>query len=110
MMNLGFVAHRIFGISAAVVLTLVLLYVSRFWIWRAPWSNDGLFGWRIFPPDGDAVTVWMANLDGLVNRIKDPYWLWLKQIPFAELSLIVWGCGAIVFLSLLHWLANRAIR
>ncbi|MEO1608850.1 MAG: hypothetical protein AAFR90_05790 [Pseudomonadota bacterium] len=110
MTSLGSVAHRIFGLFAAAVLTVILLYVSRFWIWRAPWGNDGLFGLRIFPPGGDAVTRWVNNLNRFVNQVKDTYWQWLKEIPFPELSLIIWGCGAIIFLSLLHWVASRVIR
>jgi hypothetical protein len=84
--------HRAFGVISTILLTLILLYVSRFWIWTAPWSGDGLFGAKIVSPYGNLVQ-----------------W-WLNGTWFAEFSFVVWGCGAIAFLSVLHWLASRFSR
>ena len=84
--------YRGFGIFIAIVLTLVLLYASRFWIWTAPWSNDGLFGLKLFSPYGDVVR-----------------W-WLRGTPFSELAIVIWGSGAIILLSVLQWLASRLIK
>ena len=84
--------RHVLGLASAVALTLVLLYLSRFWIWTAPWSRDGLFGVKLFSPYGN-----------LVQR-------WLSGTWFSELSIVVWGCGAIYLLSVLHWIAAKASR
>jgi len=84
--------YRILGLFSAIALTLVLFYASRFWIWKAPWANSGLFGLQLFSPWGDVVT------------------RWLRGTPFSEMSLIIWGCGAIILLSILHWLAGRVVK
>ena len=84
--------RHVLGLVSVVALTLVLLYLSRFWIWTAPWSGDGLFGAKLFSPYGN-----------LVQR-------WLGGTWFSELSIVVWGCGAIYLLSVLHWLSGKISR
>lgn len=79
----------VFGLIFTVFLTLILLYASRFWVWTAPWGNDGLLGLGLFPPGGDSVR------------------LWLRGTPLSGFDFIIWGGGAIVFLSILQSLANR---
>lgn len=88
---MGTIRH-LFGLVFATALTLLLLYVSRFWIWTAPWGNDGLFGAKFFTPYGN-----------LVQR-------WLGGTWFSEMNFVVWGCGAILLLSVLHWLAGKFSR
>jgi len=92
MTAIGSFLHRFAGLISAAGLTLLLLYASRFWIWRAPWGNDGLFGFKLFHPLGN-----------VVHR-------WVQGTPFAEMSLVVWGCGAIIFLSILQWLVCRVVK
>ena len=88
MNSAGTLLYRIFGLLAVVALTLILLYASRFWIWSAPWSNDGLFGLKLLSPRGDVVRAW------------------LRGTPFSELAIVIWGCGAILLLSLLQRFAS----
>ncbi len=84
MSGAGMTLKHIFGLTAAAALTLVLFYASRFWIWKLPWSNDGLFGQKLFTPWGNVV-----------------HW-WVQGTPFADMSLIIWGCGAIIALSIIQ--------
>ena len=81
--------RHLFGLALAVLLTAVALYMSRFWIWTNLWGNDGLFGAKIVSRFGDLVQFWMRGT-------------WLS-----EFNLIVWGCGTILVLSILHWIAAR---
>lgn len=90
--GIGKFAHRVVGLGAVIALTLVLLFTSRFWVWTAPWGGDGLFGLKLVPPFGNTVQ------------------FWLRGTIFSDFSVIIWGCGAIVVLSILHWLASRLIR
>lgn len=80
------------GLLTAIILTLFLLYVSRFWIWTAPWSGDGLFGAKFFSPYGNLVQGWLNGT-------------WIS-----EFNIVVWGCSAILTLSSLHWVAGRIFR
>lgn len=77
------------GVITAILLALALLYVSRFWIWQAPWGNDGLLGLGVTPPGGDAVR------------------LWLRGTIFSPFDFVIWGAGSILFLSVLQSIANR---
>ncbi len=80
---------RIFGLASAVFLTFALLYLSRFWIWQAPWSSDGLFGLKLLSPYGSMVSWWLRGT-------------WAE-----DFSLIIWACGGILALSLFHRLASK---
>lgn len=78
----------IFGPLFALGLTLVLLYLSRFWIWVGPWSADGLFGYKVVSPYGNLVNFWLGGT-------------WWQAFDW-----IIWGCGAFVLLSVLQWVAG----
>lgn len=79
----------VLGLCITILLTLILLYASRFWIWAAPWSNDGLFGLKLFPPSGDLVRYW------------------LRGTALSVFDIVIWGLGAIAALSFLQSLADR---
>lgn len=81
--------NRLIGLIGAVTLTWIAVYVSRFWIWTAPWGNDGLFGIKSFSPYGDTLRRWLSGT-------------W-----FRDFDLIIWFCAAIVVLSALQWLGAR---
>ncbi|MEM7775329.1 MAG: hypothetical protein AAF732_06940 [Pseudomonadota bacterium] len=81
-------AHVI-GLIVTTGLTLFLFYLSRFWIWVAPWANDGLFGLKLFSPYGSNVSWWLRGT-------------WLK-----DFDMLIWVCGAIVLLSVLHWISSK---
>lgn len=80
------------GLISAVILTLLLLHVSRFWVWVGPWSNDGLFGLGILSPYGNMVNFWLAGS-------------WLQ-----DFDILIWGCGAFLLLSALSWFASKILR
>jgi hypothetical protein len=80
---------RIFGPLSALGLTLILLYLSRFWIWVGPWSQDGLFGLKIIPPNGNMVNFWLQGT-------------WWQSF-----DIIIWACGGFLLLSVLQRLAAR---
>jgi hypothetical protein len=83
---------RLLGPLSALGLTLVLLYLSRFWIWVGPWSQEGLFGLKIVSQSGN-----------LVN-------FWLQGTWWESFDIIIWGCGAFLLLTVLqrlaHWFAK----
>ena len=82
-------ALHIVALVFFVGVTLALVYLSRFWIWAAPWANDGLFGFKDLSPYGDVLRRWLSGT-------------W-----FRDFDIIIWGLGAIVLLSLLQWLRAR---
>ncbi len=86
------VLNRAVGLVATVVLSLVWLYTSRFWIWTAPWGNEGLFGIKLLSPYGDIVR--RATGGTLLN----------------EFDIVIWGCAGPVVLSVLQWITRRIIR
>ncbi len=79
---------RFFGLSLAVLIGAILLYLSRFWVFDL-WSRPGLFGWKELSPNG-----------GLLGR-------WLRGTELAPFELLVWAVG--VFL-LLTWLQKAWSR
>lgn len=87
MTGLRYLYHLV-GLATVVVTTAFFVYISRFWIWTAPWGNDGLFGLKSFSPYGDALRRWLSGT-------------W-----FRDFDLIIWGCAAIALLSALQWLAS----
>ncbi len=80
------------GLSAVIVLSLGLFYASRFWIWKAPWENDGLLGLHLFSPHGSVVR-----------------W-WTEGTVLSEFNIVLWGCGSIVLLSIIQWLTSRVSK
>jgi hypothetical protein len=79
------------GLAVTVLLCLALFYVSRFWVWTL-WDSAGLLGLKLLSPDGDLVRY---QLEG--TALADYHWL-------------VWGCGGILMLSILQWLASKVSR
>ncbi len=92
MASFGKALHHVIGLIAALALTLIILYASRFWTWKGPWADDGLFGLKLFSPWGSVVQ-----------------W-WLNGTPFSEFNIIIWGCGSIIALSLIQWLVSRVVK
>jgi len=81
--------YHVIGLALVVAATLLFIYVSRFWIWTAPWSNDGLFGLKVLSPYGDILRRWLSGT-------------W-----FRDFDLLIWCCAAIVSLSVLQRLWAR---
>ena len=81
--------YHLTGLGLIVATTAFFLYASRFWIWTAPWGNDGLFGLKAFPPYGDVLRRWLGGT-------------W-----FRDFDIVIWGCAAILLLSILQWLGTR---
>ena len=72
---------RIVGIVSAVLMGLILLYISRFWVFDL-WPRSGLFGIKQLRPTGGLLATWLRGT-GL-----SPY------------ELIIWA--ALVFTSLTY--------
>lgn len=79
---------RILILVIVAIVTLVLFYLSRFWIFDL-WSREGLFGLRDLRPQG-----------GLLGR-------WLRGTPLAPFELMIWACGVFMILT---WLENLVAR
>ena len=87
----GSIPHRLIGLAAVLALTFVLINTSRFWIWKGPWANDGLFGLKILSPFGSTVQ------------------FWLRGTTVSTFDIVIWGCGAIIALSIIQWLTSRIV-
>ncbi len=72
---------RILRIAAMLIVSVVLLYMSRFWPFEL-WSRPGLFGMRSLPPGGDALRVWLRGTPYVTFAI--PIWV---IVGFLALSL-----------------------
>lgn len=83
---------RLLGPLSALGLTLILLYLSRFWIWVGPWSQEGLFGLKIISPYGNLVNAWLQGT-------------WWQSF-----DIIIWASGAFFLLTVLHRLARRVSK
>ena len=84
--------RRVTGILIAILLTLIFLYLSRFWIWQAPWGNDGLFGIKALSPRGNVLR---------------------QLIPIKSLAvfdILIWFAVVIFTLSGLQWLKTRIAK
>lgn len=79
---------RIFALLLVAAAALILLYLSRFWIFEW-WGRDGLFGVRELRPQG-----------GLLAR-------WLRGTPLAPFELLIWICSAFVLLTWLERLLAK---
>ena len=65
------------------LLGLIMLYLSRFWVFEL-WSRPGLFGLSELRPNG-----------GLLAR-------WLRGTPFAPFELLIWAAGVFLILTYLQ--------
>ena len=83
--------QRIARLAIAVLVGVLLLYVSRFWPLEL-WSRDGLFGLPALPPGGD-----------LLAR-------WLRGTSAAPFELMIWAVVAFSSLTLLQRLFDRLDR
>lgn len=83
---------HIFGIAAVALLALVLLYLTRFWIFTDWWGNDGLWGIKELTRQGDFLT-------------RE-----LRGTPYQVFSLLFWLGGGFLALSLLQTIATRVGR
>lgn len=75
--------RRVLGLAVAVIATLLLWYLSRFWIFQL-WPREGLFGIAALRPQG-----------GLLGQ-------WLRGTDFAPFELLLWACGVFLMLTLLQ--------
>ena len=80
---------RLLGILAVVVLSLALLYLTRFWIFTDWCGNEGLFGYKALSPQGDFLA---RQLGGT---------------PYRPFALVFWLLGGLLALSLLQAIAAR---
>lgn len=71
--------RRVIGLVLASVTGVILVYISRFWMFSL-WSRDGLFGVNALSPNG-----------GLLAR-------WLRGTDWAPFELLIWV--VLVFLVL----------
>ena len=80
--------RRILSLLVVAIVTVILVYLSRFWIFDL-WSRAGLFGVQDLRPQG-----------GLLAR-------WLRGTPFAPFELLIWACGVFVVLTWVQKLMDR---
>ena len=80
--------RRILGLGVVALLTIVAVYLSRFWTLRL-WGRDGLFGWEALRPQGN-----------LLGR-------WLRGTDFAPFELLIWAIGVFVILTWVQKLYDR---
>lgn len=74
---------RIALLVLVFVVGIVMLYLSRFWVFDL-WPRSGLFGWEALRPGG-----------GLLGR-------WLRGTPFAPFELVIWGASVFLILTYLQ--------
>ena len=75
-------------LSVTIAVGVVLLYLSRFWIFRL-WDRDGLFGIKDLTPAG-----------GLIGR-------WTRGTDFAPFELLIWVVLGFLILTLLQKLFDK---
>lgn len=73
---------RVIGLILAIFLTVIFLYISRFWVFDL-WGREGLFGIEYLRPGGD-----------ILRRE-------LGRTFLAPYDLLVWVGGGFVILSVL---------
>ena len=79
-------ARRISGLVLMAAVAVILLYLSRFWVFDL-WGREGLAGITELRPDG-----------GLLRQ-------WLRGTPLAPFEMLIWAVGAFLILT---WL-QRAV-
>lgn len=73
-------AGRVLGLSLALIIGAVLLYLSPFWPFEV-WGRDGLFNLEALRPGGD-----------LLSR-------WLRGTLLAPFDVLIWVIGAFLVLT-----------
>ncbi|MGB0507713.1 MAG: hypothetical protein ACPGGK_16120 [Pikeienuella sp.] len=72
-------AKRIIGLVLALIIAMVMLYISRFWPFDW-WGREGLFGWDALRPGGDILR-------------RD----WLRGTMLRPYDLLIWvGAGYLI--------------
>lgn len=80
---------HLLGLCVVVLLSLALLYLTRFWIFTDWWGNEGLLGYKALSPQGDFLA---RQLGGT---------------PYQPFALVFWLLGGLLALSLLQTIAAR---
>lgn len=80
--------RRIIWMTVTVIVAVVLLYLSRFWVFEF-WSRDGLLGVKELRPQG-----------GLLAR-------WLRGTEAAPFELLIWVLGGFLILTGLQKIHDR---
>ncbi len=75
--------RHIVMIALMLLVTAILLYLSRFWIFSW-WGRDGLLGFEALRPQGD-----------LISR-------WLRGTDFRPFELLLWVVGGFLILTWLQ--------
>ena len=83
--------QRVIGVTLALIILIVWLYISRFWIFDL-WGRDGLFGIEALRPGGD-----------LLRRD------WLRGTMFRPYDLLIWTAGGFLLLTMLEKLWSRMV-
>lgn len=79
---------RLLWLLVVAAVGVILLYLSRFWIWSL-WPRPGLFGSSELPPQGGLLATWLRGTD------------------FAPFELLVWAIGVFLILTVLQKLFDR---
>lgn len=75
--------RRVLSLLVVAAVAVVLVYLSRFWVFRL-WPRPGLFGLSELRPQG-----------GLLAQ-------WLRGTGLAPFELLIWGVGGFLVLSALQ--------
>lgn len=72
--------HRVIWLAVTVAAAVVLVYLSRFWVFDL-WGRQGLFGVQELRPQGDLLS------------------LWLRGTGAAPFELLIWAISAFLVLT-----------
>lgn len=75
--------QRIIGLVLAILAGILLLYLSRFWVFNL-WSRDGLVGIKALRPNGSLLAYWLRGTD------------------LAPFELIIWAVASFMALTYLE--------
>lgn len=79
---------RIVWLSFIALVGVIMLYLSRFWIWSL-WPRDGLLGVSELRPQGGLLATWLRGTD------------------FAPFELLIWAIGVFLVLTFLQKIYDR---
>lgn len=79
---------KLLSLSIVAITGLVLLYISRFWLFSL-WERPGLFDLKALPPQGGLLRTWLRGTD---------------LVPF---ELMIWAVGGFLILTLLEKVFSR---